>query len=57
MGSQLRRLCREGTDGGVGIGTGMAFSGVVSGGGRPWISDMVGEGGSEEILGSCEGLK
>lgn len=44
-GSQLRRVSTEGIgfDGGVGSGSGsgIALSGLVSGGGRPWMSDIV----------------
>lgn len=40
-GSQLRKVWRDGGVGGVGRGTGAALSGCVSGGGRPWISDML----------------
>jgi hypothetical protein len=43
-GTQLRSVLRGGIgfDGGVGTGSGIAFSRVVSGGGRPWISDIFG---------------
>lgn len=43
-GSQVRSVSRDGIgfDGGVGMGSGIAFPGLVSGGGRPWISGMAG---------------
>ncbi len=49
MGSQLRRVCKEGKGDESGVCTGLAFSGVVSGGGRRWISDISDDDISQEM--------